>query len=390
MVEQFGKDIRMLNQNYELKFLVEHAPATSQNEIYKKVTDLVKHGEMDTYRISGNIYYTPKGSKEKGFNFIKDEFYKIIDGGSEELVKAKNKILYTLKSLEEITDKKRIELAKSEMYKDIMKMDLSEDDKLTLALVAYINKDYRISNLMSTDKLLEYFQKSNSDVSRKIEQLINKPDEEMTIKRVKDLQSYKEEDLLPILNEFKSQLENETDPVNKEVINGNISRIEQTISSLAEIKSSVEKKWDDIGKQVTQEMTPIPKVEQFQYPTISFERVDRSEQAVNEIFDVNVDFSTRAKNGLKLTKQSLFDKYAPKFVNIYDNIHSNLNINHDIDEANKFSVNEMSHQFFGGRDSMYSQIRKFGLKEDVTNDVLRKIQRLLLDNDNGTFKRQDM
>lgn len=112
----------------------------------------------------------------------------------------------------------------------------------------------------------------------------------------------------------------EIDQANIDVKSYELEKLEeiQKIKSFQEIAEVEDKK--SIVEEAVRESTPLPEEIHYNFPEISYETIDRSPQAMNEILSIHKDYRSLAEDGLKFTMQSLFNKYAPAFLTVYDTV----------------------------------------------------------------------
>lgn len=80
---------------------------------------------------------------------------------------------------------------------------------------------------------------------------------------------------------------------------------------------------------------------------------------MNELLSENVDFVTKARDGVKLTMQGLFDKYAPRLKATFDDINSFLNApDRIVSNASDEHARQFGNIFFGYKNSIYRQLKK--------------------------------
>ena len=80
---------------------------------------------------------------------------------------------------------------------------------------------------------------------------------------------------------------------------------------------------------------------------------------MNEMLSENTDFVSLARDGIKLTMQSLFDKYSPRLKANFDNLNGFLNSpDRVVANASDQHARQFGKLFFGYKNSIYRQLKK--------------------------------
>lgn len=137
---------------------------------------------------------------------------------------------------------------------------------------------------------------------------------------------------------------------------------------------------ESLTETVIEEATRMPEVLQYDFPEISYESIDVSPTAIAEMASQHADVASLAKDGLKITIQSLFGKYMPAFKAMYDGVQGFLAGDVNIRDANRYHVYDMADRFMGDKDSIFHRIKKSGLTTKDTQNLVRKVEKALMDN----------
>lgn len=122
----------------------------------------------------------------------------------------------------------------------------------------------------------------------------------------------------------------------------------------------------------------VPTGSTFIIPDVSFETINTSPQAVNELVSVFKNVKSVHQNGLKITIDSLFNKYVPEFYGTYNAIRSMLNEGDSMLEANQHHVYEFSDGFAVPKDNVYKRIKRTGLTTEKAEAAAKIVQRSLI------------
>lgn len=99
-----------------------------------------------------------------------------------------------------------------------------------------------------------------------------------------------------------------------ELLEERISVAKEELDELNAISKSFQDEAKEVIDNANENMVKMPIYEfsEAKLPEISYDSVDRSPDTINQILSNNVDFAATARRGIKLTLQSLFDKFAPE------------------------------------------------------------------------------
>lgn len=135
-----------------------------------------------------------------------------------------------------------------------------------------------------------------------------------------DFKEFSDIEIQDVIKNLEKELSVETDPANIDVLENELKKTKRIQEeNMEKLQEQVREK-KDIIENIESEATPIPEEIHYDFPEISYESIDRSPQAINEMLSINKDYVSLAKDGVKLTIQSLFGKYAPAFHAVYDTI----------------------------------------------------------------------
>lgn len=266
---------------------------------------------------------------------------------------------------------------RAELFKmDLFKL-LSKEERNAAGIYAHLLGEQKIVNFIQGKEIWDYFIGSDKDLLSRG----SKAGVDINIPKTYTYDEYQKQELLGEIEELEAKLLTETDEANKDLINYEKIRAEEKANIETFADKVREGKIETTIEKSTEESLEGSEVAIYNLPEISYESIDRSPQAINEMMSMNKDYVSLAKNGLKLTVQSLFGKYAPAFHAVYDTVQGLMNEGVLIREANKFHVYEMGDRFFGEKNSIYHQIKNSGLTTGDTEDLVRKIERALLGNE---------
>jgi len=190
-----------------------------------------------------------------------------------------------------------------------------------------------------------------------------------------------------------------------------MTSIESTKKTIYEIENNKLLEDPIIDSSIISNKVEIQDIDNYVFPEFSFNTVDRSTQAVNEIMSEFTDAVSLAKDWIKLTKQSLFNKFAPRLLTTFDTIQWLLNRERQtfrtitenwvekeislwskriISNASDEHVRQFSHNWFNTWDTIYREMKKTWLSAKDISDIEKKFSYYLIESKDWVFSRPNL
>lgn len=281
---------------------------------------------------------------------------------------------------------KEFENQKLELYAMKEFKGLTKEERNAAAIYAYLLGEHRISNFLQGQEHIEYFMKADKNLQERGDKIGVKIELPETI----DFKSFSDEQIAGAIETLQKDLLEETDQANIDVKSYELEKLEeiQRIKAFDDVAVADEKK--ALVEEAVRESTPIPEEIHYDFPEISYDSIDRSPQAINEILSIHKDYRSVAEEGLKVTMQSLFNKYAPAFLAVYDTVRGFMNWDNTIQLANEYHILEMGDRWLGDKDSIFHQIKKSGMNTAQSEELVKKVERALLGGSGNKFMVEDI
>ncbi|SCL83215.1 reticulocyte binding protein, putative, partial [Plasmodium chabaudi adami] len=248
-LEQNGETVYLNTLKFELKEKIKNI--YDKNEYVKKAIDLKKVVENNNAYIDELAKISPYQvteyvkNKDKIYNTIKSELYKIYQGDLDALYNALSSIVKE-NAIDNTEDKAKLEDLKSKIHKEYNKIEnmKTEAVKLNLSTIEN-NKNELLSTIVEMKKHI--YEELNNELNKKLENFKNK--EKQLSSNINDYSNYKDE-----LNKYKSKISEIKNHYNDQSNIDNIKEGEakQNYEKSKEYIKTISVKEDEIFKTINE------------------------------------------------------------------------------------------------------------------------------------------
>ena len=261
---------------------------------------------------------------------------------------------------------------------DVLAWDVSDDTRSIASLYALTLWEYDMFEYFSAKKKFDYLTMSDDKfVKRMLDQFWI----EVPRKYIKD------EDLKPLIESRLADLQIAVkEETNLDQVNFLESKIAETNS---EYKNLIErtKEAELVSDPIIMESTfEVPDDKYFNILENAFSEIDRSPWSLQEFISGFSAINETSKSLFKFTTQSMFAKYAPRLMAVYNDIASFMNKKDNlVFYASKEHIRQFGSHFFGYKNSIRRQLLNAGVPDREVDSLWEIIQHRLIANTDKVF-----
>lgn len=324
---------------------------------------------------------TWKIPKQNGYIHVKDrkELSEFIENIKFPDTKEGNDLSDFLSRIKYYFDEKDIQKKQEIKWRilETLGKNVSDDARSIASLYALSLWEYDMFDYFSAKKKFEYLTMSDDKFMKRM-------NEEYWIKVPK--RYIKDEELKSIIESRLSDLQiavkEETNLDQVDFLEAKIAEANSEYKNLIENAKEAELVSDPIGENTFE----IPDLEYIQVIENSFRQVDSSPSSINEIASEFTAFNETSKSLFKFTTQSMFGKYAPKLLAVYNDIASFMNKKDNlVFYASKEHIRQFGAHYFWYKKSIRNQLINAWVPERKADTLWLVIQHKLLENSNKQF-----
>ena len=281
-------------------------------------------------------------------------------------------------------------------YDDLKKLyidiaDFPEKDKIVLSYVAHGLGEQNLFQFLNFDSKLRYLMQSDKFGKMRINQTYRAFDmlELPKFKKYKEVENFSQ-NLMQLSDNFKkhlSKLEEVHKAEPESVAQESIQQQQAAIEYLNKLQDEVSTFNEEAIALKKEEANILHKdfdIPKLNIPEVESRVVMLDPHAYEALLSENVNVVSLARDGLKMTMQSLFAKYMPNLLTTFDAIQNFMNKDKTrrLDFANQIHVQQFGDTvlfgMIGNKNSIYQFLKREGLSADAISDLSRYIQKEFL------------
>ncbi len=361
-----------LNSTHDLHFVVNNLVAQTKNKNLKEIINFMNGVNKSNKANIPN--FKELGYIMADYRKVLNDFILNLDHSDE----MKNKMILIKDFHEAKKNYKERTAIGEKLFESIKTLD--KDDRMILALTSASYGETNLFNYFTITEKLNYLEASDQTFLDGVAKnyAIAMP------KSALDYNTFKQE-ITQNIEDLKKELKWTSDEWAIDAIEHSLEKQQSALSDIDTLINNLKENEDKVIDPIYEEVT-VPTVWEVSYPEFSFNEVDTSPQAINEITSEFARIDSLARDWWKTTTQWMFNKYSPRLLGIYNTINDLLNSkNKVLANASDEHVRQFWRRFFGDPNSIYRQLEKAWVSKEKMAKLSLGIERSLIGNAGGVF-----